>query len=287
MANWPLLRLEEWDGLPSGEKSNLAEAVARSIVMPRIQFQGLRTCQFGQQEHNIATFISPEATFALLPGYSGWLGYDPNLHVLPDLPADIGDVLTGKPTLQGFLKKVLTPLREVQLAPILIATTATPLHVMERLPDGSMRPLVAIQRQEVLDTITKQGYRFPTSDEWEYACSGGSRTFFRWGDAWRPIDWHAEFRREPDDWREDLKPNGFGLEIGQVPWALEFCAEDGIVRGGDSGAATGSEAGWFYVWLGFATSYRYPFLSQWVNRLMRQAFLRQVISLPSDGSLTI
>jgi hypothetical protein len=69
MANWPLLRLEEWDALPSGEKSNLAEAVARSIVKPRLQFQGLPTRQLGQQEHNIATFISPEATFALVPGY--------------------------------------------------------------------------------------------------------------------------------------------------------------------------------------------------------------------------
>ena len=29
--------------------------------------------------------------------------------------------------------------------------------------------------------ISRWGFRFPTSNEWEYACAAGSRSLFRWG----------------------------------------------------------------------------------------------------------
>ena len=45
-----------------------------------------------------------------------------------------------------------------------------------------------------------------------------------------------------DEWSEDLDSNAFGLNVGQDPRRLEYCAEPGVVRGGDGGTASHSEA---------------------------------------------
>src|SRR5205814_9468821 len=45
---------------------------------------------------------------------------------------------------------------------------------------------------ELAEHFKTSGFRFPTSDEWEFACGSGEPTLFRWGD-------HAPCDRYPLD----------------------------------------------------------------------------------------
>jgi hypothetical protein len=170
-------------------------------------------------------------------------------------PADIHD----------YIARVTLRVRHVELAPFLIETMASELGwesvgaedpvVQEILreyqgsdlhctvyrggmtlrlittPDGDLlaqRP-VDVTHAELAQQWAAGGYRFPTADEWEYACGGGSDTLFRWGD-------HAPGNRYPVDGDgEHTQPNAFGLFIAANPYYCELLAEPGVTRGGDGG----------------------------------------------------
>ena len=38
-----------------------------------------------------------------------------------------------------------------------------------------------VTHADTVSELSAEGFRLPTSDEWEYACAAGSRTLFRWG----------------------------------------------------------------------------------------------------------
>ena len=121
------------------------------------------------------------------------------------------------------------------------------------------------------------GFRFPTSDEWEFLCGSGARTLFRWGD-------HAPCDRYPTDispdeaaWRRDWvlsggtlerpgegftsgwdfhrRANAFGLSIAEDPYKSELVAEADRTRGGDGGSMICGGAGFFLGWLTLASAY--------------------------------
>src|SRR5262249_32676192 len=101
-------------------------------------------------------------------------------------------------------------------------------------------------------------YRFPTPDEWEYACAAGARTLWRWGDVCPPIPLHTRIMRTraiPLQWDLHLRPNAFGLRIGDDSYCIEFTTEPGVLCGGDGGTALHSGAGHFVAWLTLASSY--------------------------------
>jgi hypothetical protein len=177
-------------------------------------------------------------------------------------------------------RKALTPLRSVSLPPFILEVSPTPLEKIVQQPDGTRMLLDPIERSEVVASVAKEGFGLSTSDEWEYACSRGSRTFFRRGNEWPPIRWTPATLRGADARNEDLKGNAFGLVIGQDPWSLEYCAEPGVVRGGDGGAASHSEAGLYAEWLALATSLCSPFKRDFIERLLRRPYLRRALSLP-------
>ncbi len=58
--------------------------------------------------------------------------------------------------------------------------------------------ITKVSHAETLSEISQDWFRFPTSDEWDYACAAGSRTLFRWGD-------HA-----PRGAFQDSRPNPLG-----------------------------------------------------------------------------
>jgi len=88
---------------------------------------------------------------------------------------------------------------------------------------------------KLAERLTRSGFRFPTLDEWEYACGGGAKTLFRWGDHVPcdryPIDispaetaWYQQFvascgklpyppKGFPPDWTQHRRPNAFGVYI--------------------------------------------------------------------------
>ncbi len=131
--------------------------------------------------------------------------------------------------------------------------------------------------QELADTLAKAGFRFPTSDEWEYVCGGDSETLFRWGDH-VPCDRYptdlspaeAEWREQwalsagrleypPQgflpDWDLHRHPNNFGVAIASDPYKYELVAEPELTRGGDGGGMVCGGAGFFAGWITLATAY--------------------------------
>ena len=143
--------------------------------------------------------------------------------------------------LNFFLNKCMTPLRKVTIKPFLIQVTAT-----EFKQD--------CERSELLEEISQQGFHFPTSDEWEYACSAGSRNIFRWGNDC-PLDCYPIDKYE---WDIHRQTNAFGLHIASNPYNYEFCAEPNIIRGGDGGSAICGCYGFFCGWLTLASAYLEP-----------------------------
>ncbi|MDQ2906168.1 MAG: formylglycine-generating enzyme family protein [Chloroflexota bacterium] len=179
---------------------------------------------------------------------------------------------------------VLSPLRTVAIQPFLLEVTARPS------PQLVARVVGKYQRQDLLSrkrqTIRKHwskcwppefppsiaarligqaGFRFPMSDEWEYACAGGSRTLFYWGNA--PFD--EDKWQYPRVWRGhvplhesarhnmDTPLNAFGLAMVTHPYCCEWCAEPQIKRGGDGGVAMCGGEGRLAISLSSASSYVY------------------------------
>lgn len=122
--------------------------------------------------------------------------------------------------------------------------------------------------------LSRSGFRFPTSDECEYACGAGASTLFRWGDHAPcdryPIDGRLDEEEHGDDaargqeaqtgrfaanWNLHVRPNAFGIYIASNPYFCELVAEPNITRGGDGGGMICWGAGFFIGWLTLATAY--------------------------------
>jgi hypothetical protein len=134
-----------------------------------------------------------------------------------------------------------------------------------------------LTHSEAAEGQRSKGFRFPTPDEWEYACGSGAATLFRWGDH-APCDRYpidigpagAKRRRHqalsegrlpgpPEgfaaDWNQHRCPNAFGLLIAADPYKIELTSEVGVTRGGDGGTLICGGAGFFMAWLSLATAY--------------------------------
>ena len=98
----------------------------------------------------------------------------------------------------------------------------------------------------------RTGYGCPTPDEWEYACSAGARTLWRWGDRYPSRDVPA-----PDDatlaWDLQRRPNAFGLRIAHYPTEWELTGTVGRLRGGDGGTCLQTE--YLIQWLTLASAF--------------------------------
>jgi len=126
-------------------------------------------------------------------------------------------------------------------------------------------------------TLAASGFRFPTSDEWEYSCGAGAQTLFRWGDhvpcdryptdtspaeakwRWQWVVSLGKLAPPPKpfqpDWDLHRQPNAWGLKIASNPYECELVAEAGVTRGGDGGSMVCGGAGFFLGWLTLASAY--------------------------------
>ncbi len=148
------------------------------------------------------------------------------------------------------------------------------------LADGTVQANAAMREPThaaVAHALAEEGFRLPTADEWEYLCSGGADTLFRWGD-------HAPSDRYPTDmspeeaaWRKEWalsggtlerpaagfawgfdlhrRPNALGLQIAFDPYKNELVAEADMTRGGDGGASACGGVGFFLGWLPLSSAY--------------------------------
>lgn len=275
------LTIAGWDATPDDAKEILALQI-RDALGSEVHLDGIETYVLGNQEHTLARYFIRDNVFVLLPGYEGELGHEPSAAEFQQVSLEEGANAEPHDTssMMERVRRVLTPPRRVTLAPFLLESIPVALEDKEQLASGqwvgSGNPVL---RAEVARQVTNSGFRFPTSDEWEYACAGGSRMLFRWGDYWPPIHWTPEAKRQSDDWQDDLRPNAFGLLIGRDPYDLEYCAESDVLRGGDGGTAASSGAGLIEEWLPLASAYRFPFTERFVS-ILRRPFLRRALTVP-------
>jgi hypothetical protein len=310
------LSLERWEGLTPAEREAIARRLAMELPSG-FTLHAIGPYRLGQGQHHVALYQRENATFALIPGGAVSLGYDtdrpwePNPDELESWQGSAKEYGIGK-TLKQYIAEATLRVRQVELPPLLIETAARELgwepvnvdddEVQEILreygkqrqvtvsrggartrirkgPEGSViaERSLSLTQAELAAQLRTTGFRFPTSDEWEYACGSGAPTLFRWGDH-VPCDRYptdvspaeAARRRQrvlpggklerPEegfgsDWDHHRRLNAFGLFIASDPYKYELVAEIGITRGGDGGCTICGGAGFFVGWLTLATAY--------------------------------
>ena len=232
--------------------------------------------------------------------------------------ADTAEEYGIEKTLTEHIDSATTPRRRVAMDPFLIETRATEVgweriglddpdakELVDHFPSGNRPHTSSMSRggreirvardpsgritaeianhpthETLCAALRDRGFRFPTSDEWEFVCGAGATTLFRWGDhvpcdryptdispaeaAWRSewvlsagkLDYPAE-GFEPD-WDFHRRPNAFGLIIAENPYKYELVAEADTTRGGDGGCTICGGTGFFVGWLTLATAYFEP-----------------------------
>ncbi|HZU67116.1 MAG TPA: hypothetical protein VFA09_07545 [Ktedonobacteraceae bacterium] len=287
-----LLMRDQWEHFAHSECEQVARDLDR-LLPASFHFCKVERCVLGDQQHQVAFFEwegSPEgyhhAFFAFLPGGEVTLGYD---REQPFVPTQEQSKSWSEETeamfslsLETFLDQVMTPLRQVSIQPLLLEVLATPLAPPPIFDEalgasgGWKRTMTPISFEEVLVRISKEGFRFPTSDEWEYACAAGSRALFRWGNATPgyapPL---LGKKRKVIGWDLHLRQNAWGLFIARNPAHWEFCMEKGIMRGGDGGQTLHAGAGTFAAWLTLASA----FSQIWNQQIIFDAYLRRAFPL--------
>jgi hypothetical protein len=310
------LSADRWEGASPAEREALAERLASQLPSGFV-FQAIRRFQLGEWHYDVALYQNGGATFAFIPGGVVSLGYDanrpwePNREEMESWRSTSEEYGIGK-TLRAYIAEVTLRVRRAELSPMLIETVAGELgwepigvddpEVRDILREHGVRARVEVHREnvsvrvrrggageviaeralarthaEVSSQLAETGFRFPTSDEWEYACGGDSETLFRWGDhvpcdryptdispaeaAWRTQWAQSAGKLEPPtagfapDWESHRQPNAFGLMIASDPYKNELVAELGITRGGDGGCNICGGTGFFMGWLTLATAY--------------------------------
>ena len=309
------LSAERWEGITSAEREALARRLAMQLPSG-FSYQAVRRFGLGEWQSHVALYQSENSTFALIPGTVASLGYDAdrpleaNSDELESWQGTSEEYGIAK-TIREYIAEVTLRVRRVELSPFLIETAAgelgwEPIGVDDPEVQGILREYptegqvevsrgdastrVRREQEEIIAErslscthadlaaqLAKTGFRFPTSDEWEYACGGGAPTLFRWGDhvpcdryptdvspaeaAWRR-QWvlsTGKLKRPAEgfasDWDYHRRPNGFGLFIASDPYKYELMAEVGVTRGGDGGCTICGGAGFFIGWLTLATAY--------------------------------
>lgn len=136
-----------------------------------------------------------------------------------------------------YLDKHLLPHRTVTLRPFLLEQTYT--HVDAFLGGG-----FPASHKLVTELLQKQGFRLPSSDEWEYVCMAGRKKLFFWEENDKQLEYYPKFPQ-----------NTFGLDIAKYCYDWELCMEPGLLRGGDGGVSQCGWGGYLMHYLTYVSAY--------------------------------
>ncbi|HLZ61259.1 MAG TPA: hypothetical protein VKR06_30275 [Ktedonosporobacter sp.] len=287
------LMLDQWDRFELSECEEVARDLDR-VLPASFRFHTLKTCSLSGQKQHAAVFEwagLPEDNhhgfFVLIPGGEPTLGYDrdhpflPTRHQQESWEQETVQTQMFAGSLDTFLDQVMTPFRQVSIEPFLLEVLATPLAPPPTFDEtlgskgGWTRTVKPISYEKTLQRISREGFRFPTSDEWEYGCAADSRTLFRWGNETPSCSIPPLGRQKAAGWDRHLRQNAFGLFIARYPYHWEFCVEPGIMRGGDGGNALHAGAGTFAAWLTLASAFH----RIWEHKENYGVYLRRAFSL--------
>ncbi|MDN4604330.1 hypothetical protein P5G61_24100 [Paenibacillus sp. F6_3S_P_1C] len=217
--------MEAWKGLSTQEKEKCLRDM-RNDLPAGMHYKGLETFErFGQQIET-GVFLYDEQRFVFVPGDRVTLGWDcwqdgMNEETSADLLETVSEY--GVEDVDSFLSSQMSPVREVQIAPMLVECSSHSLGWIEvteaeamtqenacfadelekfKLSDLNQYELhqqfrLVRQGEDVqifwfnedltleylVEEEAKAGFSLLTEDEWEYLYGGGCRTFFPWGDS--------------------------------------------------------------------------------------------------------
>jgi hypothetical protein len=266
-----MLTLKQWDVMSRPERKQFGKS-----LLPRLPdsfyFCGIETCRLGDNAHHMARFEFEGSSFFFIPGNKLRLGYNDKRDWRPNEEEQQSWHNTQSSwgvrlTIHQYIRERTLRPRSASIAPFLMEATprevgweSVTLSVAEARKmlgrhikkETTIRRSGAITHQQLTADMAVRGFRFPTSDEWEYACGGGAKTLFRWGD-------HVPADRYPTDegqlWDLHRRPNAFGITIAVNPYKHELVEDPHVVRGGDGGSTICGGFGFFAGWLPLATAY--------------------------------
>lgn len=250
------LTREVWDQLDLHTAETVARAVARCLPEPWA-FVNVKRCASGDQKRCVAFFNHTGHDFALIPGGTVTLGYDPARPLPPkallrewakEARALTGSKEPAEVLWRQYLEGQLSKLRTVELKPYLLAVNAHSKSVKTGRAERSK--------------IAKEGFALPTADQWEFAASGGSRAVWHWGD--------APPKALPTE-------HAFGLNVLQNTYVQEPLDVRGTFRGGDGGQRAHGGAADLEWYLALSPWYVSPAVNAtqedwWQATLFRRAF---------------
>lgn len=242
-----VLLLATWDQLDHASAFRFAQTVEKALPPPW-RLARVEECQGHDRHRSVAFFGRKDSEFALIPRGEVLLGYDPAFP-LELSEQDLEDWERARyeyGDLNEHLQVTMTPLRKVVLKPFLMEITAREMHTEPNWKSGQTvgTRTADITIRQVRDWANKDGFRMPTSNQWEHACRAGTRTFWWWGNRLElPI---------PDR-------NPFGLQIALDTYLSEWCTDPDVFRGGDGGCAAHGGLDGLPTALRLASAYFEPF----------------------------
>jgi formylglycine-generating enzyme required for sulfatase activity len=307
---------DRWECVSAHEREDSAKRLAAELPSG-FSFESVRRFELGPSQSYVASYRFENSTFVLVPGGNVSIGFSADrlweaTAEEVDSWQETAEEYGIDKSIHEYVVAATLRRRQAGIAPFLVETVSREMGWksvdvndpevrkivketraeeqmtvirgdvstrVRREDDGSLvaERSRAQSHPEISTELKRAGFRFPTSDEWEYVCGCGSDTLYRWGDH-VPCDRYptdicpeeANWRRKwalsagklkyppegfKSDWDYHRRPNAFGIYIASDPYKYELVAEGGTTRGGDGGGMICGGAGFFVGWLTLATAY--------------------------------
>ncbi|WP_440112858.1 hypothetical protein [Paenibacillus sp. QZ-Y1] len=214
-----------WEGLSAQEKDEWLRSII-SHLPAGMNYEGLETFERFDQWIVTGVFSYDEERFVFVPGDRVTLGWDRWQNGMnEETSADLLEIVSeyGVEDVDSFLSSQMSPVREVDIAPMLVECSNHSLGWIEVTEAEAMAQENAFFAEELekfklsdlnqyelhqqfrlvrqgevvqifwfnedltleylIDEEAKVGFSLLTEDEWEYLYGGGCRTLFPWGDS--------------------------------------------------------------------------------------------------------